>query len=94
MEFYKDKFIQVIESIKECYFEPGDKLEQSIEKYVIDIVRGGELIEIQTNNFSTIKQKLQHLLKSYKVRLVYPIHSIKWIVKLDKNNMKKLSRRK
>lgn len=82
------------DSIKEWYFEPGDKLESSIDRYVIDIVRGDVLIEIQTNNFSTIKQKLEDLLKSHKVTLVYPIHCMKWIVKLEKSNLKIISRRK
>ncbi len=82
------------DSIKEWYFEPGDKLEDSIGRYVIDIVRGEVLIEIQTKNFSTIKQKLEDLLKSHKVRLVYPIHLMKWIVRLEKGNLKILSRRK
>lgn len=82
------------DSIKEWYFKAGDKLEGSIDRYVIDIVRGEVLIEIQTNNFSTIKQKLEDLVESHKVRLVYPVHCIKWIVKLDKSYLKILSRRK
>ncbi len=82
------------DSIKEWYFKTGDKLEENIGRYIIDIVRGEVLIEIQTNNFSTIKQKLEDLLKSHKVRLVYPIHRMKWIVRLEKSNLKIISRRK
>jgi len=48
---------------------------------VIDIVRGGLLIEIQTGNFTKIKAKLADLVPRYPLRLVYPIAAEKWIVK-------------
>jgi hypothetical protein len=82
------------ESIKEWYSKPGDKLEEIIGNYIIDVVRQQLLIEIQTNNFSNIKQKLKNLLQNNKVRLVYPIHIVKWIVRLDKSSMQSISRRK
>jgi hypothetical protein len=82
------------DSIKEWYFQPRDKLEESIGRYVIDIVRGEVLVEIQTKNFSTIKKKLEDLLTSHRVRLIYPVHCLKWIVRLEKSNLKILSRRK
>lgn len=66
-------------AIKNCYFIEGDKLEEWVDGFIIDIVRGDLLIEIQTGNFSAIKAKLLHLLNSHKVRLVYLIPKIKWI---------------
>ncbi len=70
-------------ALKQWYKEPGDKLEESIDNYVIDIVRGNLLIEIQTGNFSSIKKKLEDLTKSYEVRLVFPIIRDKLIIKMD-----------
>jgi hypothetical protein len=39
------------------------------------------LVEIQTGNFSAIKQKLNDLTTRHSLRLVYPIAQEKWIVK-------------
>jgi hypothetical protein len=67
-------------AIKKWYFLEGDKLEVKVDDFVVDIVRGDLLIEIQTANFSAIKPKLLRLLNEHKVRLVYPIPREKWIV--------------
>ena len=67
-------------AIKEWYSHEGDKLEAKVDGFVIDIMRGDLLIEVQTANFSAIKTKLQHLLNQHKVRLIYPIPKEKWIV--------------
>jgi len=64
---------------------PGDKIESPVDGYIIDIVRGELLIEIQTRNFSAIRKKLENLLKSHRVRLIYPIVEKKWIIGLDLN---------
>jgi len=67
-------------AIKKWYFLEGDKLEDRVDDFVVDIVRGDLLIEIQIANFSAIKPKLSRLLNDHKVRLVYPIPKEKWIV--------------
>ncbi|HFD39148.1 MAG TPA: hypothetical protein ENJ31_04780, partial [Anaerolineae bacterium] len=68
--------------LKEWYACPGDRLEVAVDGFVIDIVRGDRLIEIQTGNFSGIKRKLIALTVNHPVRLVYPIAREKWIVRL------------
>jgi hypothetical protein len=68
-------------ALKEYCARPGDRLEAPVDGYVIDIVRGGLLIEIQTGNFTKIKAKLADLVPRYPLRLVYPIAAEKWIVK-------------
>lgn len=68
-------------ALKEWYAEPGDILEAAMDGYVIDIVRGDLLIEIQTRHFSAIKKKLSRLVEDHRVRLLYPIAKEKWIVK-------------
>lgn len=66
--------------IKDWYMVSGDELEVKVEDFIVDVVRGKLLIEIQTRNFSAAKKKLVKLLLNNKVRLVYPIAKLKWIV--------------
>jgi hypothetical protein len=81
-------------ALKTWYAQPGDKIEEQVDGYVIDIVRGALLIEIQTGGFSSIKRKLLDLVTRHRVRLVYPIAREKWIVKLAGDGQIPLSRRK
>jgi hypothetical protein len=80
--------------LKHWYRQPGDHLEEMVDGFQIDIVRGKLLIEIQTTNFSSIKSKLTALTKKHPVRLVYPIAQEKWIVRLAADGIKQLGRRK
>ncbi|MEX2133543.1 MAG: hypothetical protein WEB67_05325, partial [Acidimicrobiia bacterium] len=71
-------------SLKEWYAEPGDRVECPVDGYVIDLVRGDLLIEIQTSGFSSMKQKVLALLDAgHRVRIVHPIPVDRWIVKVD-----------
>lgn len=69
--------------IKEWYSAPGDRFEVKVGNFIIDILRGDLLIEIQTGNFSSIRKKIKKLIKDHRVRIVYPIPSEKWITLLD-----------
>lgn len=81
-------------AIIEWISEPGDEPEVRVDGYVADLVRGRQIIEIQTGNFSAIKFKLKRLLENHSVRLVFPIAQEKWIVTKDEAGQKILSRRK
>lgn len=70
-------------AIKSWYWTPGDRFEVKVDGNVIDIVRGELLIEIQTKNFKAISKKLEKLLITHKVLLVYPIAKEKWITTTD-----------
>jgi len=72
-------------SLKQWYARPGDRFEAPVEGYVVDIVRDGRLVEIQTGGFSALRPKLKALLDGYSVRLVHPIALEKWIVKLPRD---------
>jgi hypothetical protein len=72
-------------ALKAWYVQPGDQFEVSVDGFVIDIVRGDLLVEIQTGNFSSIKRKMRTLVADHPVRLVYPIAREKWIVRLAKD---------
>jgi len=80
-------------AIKHWYSLPNDEVEVNIGGFVVDIMRGNLLIEIQTKNFSAIKKKLEKMVRGYSVRLVYPIAKQKWIVRVTPSG-EILSRRK
>lgn len=73
---------------------PCDRFEVGVDGYVIDIVRGDLLVEIQTRNFTAIKTKLANLLRDHRLRLVYPIAKEKWILKLPQDDGDTGTRRK
>jgi hypothetical protein len=80
-------------ALKAWYAEPGDRVEVPVDGYIIDIVRGNLLVEVQTGSFSRIGDKLADLSARHRVRLVYPIAEKKWIVKVDDDGTR-VSRRR
>ena len=81
-------------SLKSWYSQPGDKLEEPLDGFFIDILRGDLCLEIQTGNFSAIRRKLWKLTRSRPVRLIYPIAIEKQIVRLAEDGVTELSRRR
>jgi hypothetical protein len=66
-------------AIKTAISLPGDQFEVKQGNYIIDILRGNMAIEVQTKNFSALKEKLQTLTEKQPVRLVYPLPERKTI---------------
>ena len=81
-------------ALKLQYAESNDLFEVPTDGFLIDIVRGDLLIEIQTRSFAAVKQKLTSLVTRHPVRLVYPIAQEKWILKLAEDGQSQSSRRK
>lgn len=81
-------------ALKAWYARPDDQVEVTVDGFIIDLVRGDLLIEIQTGNFSAMKQKMMDLTARHPVRLVYPIAREKWLFKLPKDGSGEPSRRK
>ncbi len=79
--------------MKEWYRQDGDEVEVSVEGFVVDVVRGELLIEIQSRGFSSMRNKFDRLLDSHSMLLVHPVAAEKWIVKLD-NAGRTVSRRR
>ncbi len=73
--------------IKKVYSLPSDQFEVKLDNYIVDILRGQLIIEVQTKNFSALKEKLQTLLEKHQVRLVYPLPEKKWITTYTKENI-------
>ncbi len=80
-------------SLKEWYRQEGGRVEVAVDGFVVDLVRDGLLIEIQTRNFASMRRKLDRLLDSHMMRLVHPVAATKWIVKLDQDGSE-ISRRR
>jgi len=86
--------------LKEWYARPGDRFEVPVDGFLIDVLRPGRgrcrdlLIEIQTKRLGVLKRKLLKLCTSHRVRLVYPIPSEKWVVRMDGDGETVLGRRK
>lgn len=69
--------------LKEWYRRPGDLVEEPVGGFVADLLRGDELIEIQTGTLSALGKKLDHLLDHHRIRVVHPIAAETWIVKRE-----------
>ena len=70
-------------ALKRWCAEPGDRFEVAVDGFVIDVVREGLLIEVQTSSFAKVRRKLTALLEAgHAVRMVYPIALEKVIVRL------------
>ena len=80
-------------ALKEWYRRPGDLVEQPLGGFVIDLVRGGLCIEIQTRGFSAMRKKLDHLLDRHRFHLVHPIAVERTIIRCDATG-REVSRRR
>jgi hypothetical protein len=67
--------------LKKIYAVDGDQQEAWVDGYLVDILHGDQVIEIQTRNFFALKQKIKNLLENHPVRLVHPIAREKWITR-------------
>jgi hypothetical protein len=71
-------------ALKEYLRQPGDQFEVKLGRYVIDIVRGDLLIEIQTRHLYALRPKLRRLLDGgRRIHLVHPLPAERWIVRED-----------
>ncbi len=81
-------------ALKRWVAQPGDQLEAPVGRYVVDVLRGDLLIEVQTGSLGSIRDKLGDLCEEHRVRLVYPIIAEKMIVRLDPESHEEIGRRR
>lgn len=81
-------------ALKDWYARPGDLREVKVDGYVIDLVRGDLLIEIQTRHFTAMRRKLDRLTETHTVHLLHPIARERWIVKLGSDGETLVERRR
>ena len=71
--------------LKDEFCDPDAELEVKLDRYRIDVVSGDRLIEIQRSSLSSIRDKIQRLLKlGFTVDVVKPLVTRKRLVKLNK----------
>jgi hypothetical protein len=61
----------------------GAVVEVDVDGFVIDVAGSAGLIEIQTGSFASARRKLERLVESHPVLLVYPIPVEKWLIVVD-----------
>ncbi|MEA3377303.1 MAG: hypothetical protein U9R72_14020 [Chloroflexota bacterium] len=81
-------------ALKRRYAPPGSRLEAEVDGFVVDVAREDLLVEIQTGNFSAIKEKITRLTDHHPLLLVYPIPREKWLLKLPQDRSGQTKRRK
>lgn len=69
--------------LKDWYRRRGDRVEQLVDGFVVDLVRGELLVEIQTGSFAPLRRKLAQLTRRHRVRLVAPLPLVRRIVRLS-----------
>lgn len=79
------------------YYEPDEtRHEQKVGRHIADILRGEEIVEIQTAGFHPLKAKIASYLADtdYRVTIVHPILERKWVTWVDPatGNMSKRNR--
>ena len=70
-------------TLKDMYARPGDRVEEVVDGYVVDVVRNDELVEIQTGSFASAARKLRRLVEDRRLALVHPVASERWLVRVD-----------
>ena len=78
---YKEK---TLHAVLKRYIEPDDNFQEvGIGSFVADICNGKDIVEIQTQNFNSLRKKLDFFLKEHVVTIVYPIPYTKWLLWVD-----------
>ncbi|MBQ8207511.1 MAG: hypothetical protein IJZ89_02115 [Clostridia bacterium] len=91
---YKEKRLH---RVLKKFCEPDEACHEiPIGAYVADILRGNDIIEIQTGSFYPMKAKIRYYLEEtdFSVTIVRPLPHIKWCVWLDPESGEALSRKK
>lgn len=80
---FKEKSLH--RQLKNWYAVPSDLIETPFEGKVVDIKRGEQIIEIQTQNLSALKSKIELILKKTTCHLtiVYPLSKETTIITLN-----------
>lgn len=75
---------KTLHAVLKNFYEPDTAFQEvKIDRFVADIQRSGEIIEIQTRNFNSMRKKLDKFLELYPVTIVYPIVYTKWLYWID-----------
>jgi hypothetical protein len=79
--------------LKALYAGPAALVEQRMESFRIDAVRGGQLVEIQHGGLAAIRTKISRLLERHAVLVVKPLVVRKQLVSLSRRGGNEVARR-
>ena len=79
--------------LKRLYAGDTAQTEVAIDRYRIDAISGGQLIEIQHGSLAAIRDKIRRLVESHQVLVVKPIIQKKLLIKQDRPAGRVLTRR-
>lgn len=86
---------KTIHSVLKYYYAPDPAYHEiKIGPYVADICVDGEIFEVQTRNFNTMRNKLSYFLQEHDVTIIYPVAHTKWLSWLDMETGALSSKRK
>ena len=86
---------KTLHAVVKNYVEPDEDFhEVPLNGYVADVYREGQVFEIQTANFNTMREKLKTFLPQYRVTIVYPVPATKWLRWIDEETGEVTDRRK
>ncbi|MCM1184760.1 MAG: hypothetical protein NC337_15435 [Roseburia sp.] len=75
---------KTVHSVLKYYYAPNPAYhEVKIGQYVADICIDGEIFEVQTRNFNTMRGKLDYFLREHDVTIIYPVAHTKWLSWMD-----------
>ena len=80
--------------MKRMYAPDECQIEQRVGRYIIDAIRGDELIEVQFSSLAAINRKIEELVKDHKVRVVKPLVMRKQLVRCSGKGEDPVKRRK
>lgn len=72
--------------VLKCFYEPDEtRHEQKVGRFVADILRGEEIVEIQTASLHPLKAKIAYYLAEtpYQITVVHPLCAKRWIRWID-----------
>lgn len=80
--------------MKRMYADDETQIEQRVGRYIIDVIRDDELIEIQFSSLASINRKVKTLLRKHRVRVVKPLVLRKQLVRCAGKGEQVVSRRR
>jgi hypothetical protein len=81
-------------ALQQHYAGADGEIEVDLGRYRADVLRGGVIYEVQTGNFTAIRDKVKSLARKHSVVVVYPVPRDKLIVHIDPQTGDELRARK
>lgn len=86
---------KTLHAVLKNFYEPDiSHQEIKVNRFVADILRDNEIIEIQTRSFNAMRKKLSVFLNKYPVTIVYPIPHSKWLYWINEDTGEVSKKRK